>query len=84
MHARKNPAEVAAEALERLIAYGGNHLRPNAAYSLNVVQFYMLDVLFALYLMLLIVIVIVGYCILRCIKCAVRNVPGPKSKRKLE
>ena len=50
MHARKIPAAVATDAMERLMAFGGEHLRPHSAYSLSFVQFYMLDVLLVLYL----------------------------------
>ena len=81
MHARKNPAAIAADAMERLMAFGGHHLRPHAAYSLSFVQFYMLDVLLALYLMLLTVLMIAGYCLIRCFACAARRLFGPNDLR---
>lgn len=88
MRARKNPSEVAAEAIERLMTLGGHHLRSNAAYSLNFVQFYMLDVLLALFLMLLIIMLLAGCCLLRCLSFAARSIIGSihksKNKHKVE
>ena len=87
MHARKNPAAVAADAMEQLMAFGGQHLRPHAAYSLNFVQFYMLDVLLALYLTLVIAILLFCKCLLSFVTCAAHNIFAQKdlrNKHKLE
>ena len=81
MHARKNPASVAVDAMERLMASGGQHLRPQAAYSLNFVQFYMLDVLLALYIILVTAAVVSCFCLNRCIDWTGRNILGPKDLR---
>lgn len=70
MRARRHPAEVAADAMERLLlqARSGEQqqpLRSRTAYHMNFVQFYMLDVLFGLYTLLLSFCLIICYCVLR-------------------
>ena len=42
---RKHPGEVAADAVEHVMEYGADHLQPHGSLSLNIIEFYMLDVL---------------------------------------
>ena len=45
---RKHPGEVDADAAEHVIEFGDDHLRPHGSISLNIIEFYMLDILFLL------------------------------------
>ena len=46
MKACKHPGEVAADAVEHMMEYGADHLQPHASLSLNIIEFYLLVVVF--------------------------------------
>ena len=51
---RKHVGEVAADAVEHAMEFGDAHLRPYGSLALNVIEFYMLD------LLILVIILIIG------------------------
>lgn len=55
----KHPALRAADAVEHVLKYGADHLRPKEAYKLRWWQFYMLDVLAVVYVVCLITVYVV-------------------------
>ena len=71
-HSEKHPAQRAADAVEHVLKYGADHLRPKEAYKLKWWQFYMLDV-FALFYVLALLTLYIGY---KLVKCTVKAVIG--------
>ena len=69
IQARKHPGDVAADAIEHVLEFGTEHLRPHASYQLNVIQFYMLDVLLLLYILIVFFIMITIFIIISGLKC---------------
>ena len=72
--ARKHPAEVAADRVEEILQFGAEHLRPHASIQLSFFQFYMLDVLFLLFAVIVAVVLVslmILSCLIRCLlaKC---------------
>ena len=48
---RKHPTEVSADAVEHVLEFGADHLRPKGSLSLNFLQFYTLDLLLLVYIL---------------------------------
>ncbi len=58
-HSQKHPAERAADAVEHVIKFGADHLRDKEAYKLKWWQYYMLDVLAVIYLVIFMLLFVV-------------------------
>ena len=69
IHARKHPNDVAADAIEHVLEFGSDHLRPHASYQLNIIQFYMLDVLLLLSILIIFLLMITMFIIFSILKC---------------
>ena len=62
-HSRTPPSKKAADAIEHVLKFGSNHLRPHAAYQLNIWQIFMADIFLFLYILLCSVVLASVYCI---------------------
>ena len=87
MKARKHPGEVAADSMEHVMEYGADHLQPHASLSLNIIEFYMLDVVFLASILFIGFSMITFFLFSLLIKCIWRMLISlwiPSSKTKLE
>ena len=69
MKARKHPGDIAADAVEHVMEFGADHLRPNRSLSLNIIEFYMLDVICLVFFIIFVIVFIAVYLCICLIKC---------------
>lgn len=70
MKSRKHPGEVATDAVEHVMEFGADHLRSYGSLSLNIIEFFMLDIfglVFVLILGLLLIGIYIFSLLLKCI-----------------